>query len=104
MTVNIFSYPSGTGGNFWLFVAKRGEAGFSPVIYLCNMVTGKELAAGKAGREKPLPLEDNPLHAAGCRVVLPVRMVLKLYDVIAARVPFGYEDESGFHYGVHIAS
>ena len=104
MTVNAISHPIRTGGNFGLFVAKRWKADLFHVIYLCNMVTGKELAAGQAGREKPLPLENNLLHVAGRGMVLPARMVMKLCDVIVARVPFGYEDESGFHYGVHIAS
>jgi len=67
------------------------------------MVTGKELAAGRADQERPLSLEDNHRQFAGRQVAFPVHMVAKLCDAIASRVPFGYEDENGFHYGADLA-
>ena len=33
-------------------------------------------------------------------VRFPVWVIAKLYAAIEARVPVGYEDETGFHYGL----
>ena len=72
-------------------------------IYLRNMVTGKELAASGAEQERPLSLKDEHLQSSGCQVGFSARMVARLCDVIASRVPSGYEDEYGFHYGADLA-
>jgi hypothetical protein len=37
-------------------------------------------------------------HEAG----FPVRIIAKLRAEIASRIPVGYEDETGFHYGVKV--
>jgi hypothetical protein len=67
------------------------------------MVTGKELTARCVEQTKPLPSEGNIMRIAGLGVGFPVRSLVKLCGVIESRVPFGYEDEEGFHYGASSA-
>lgn len=40
------------------------------------------------------------LRIAWHEVSFPVRIIAKLRAAIEARVPVGYEDETGFHYGM----
>jgi hypothetical protein len=42
----------------------------------------------------------NAVQTAGPKAGLPVRIIAKWHAAIASRVPIGYEDETGFHYGV----
>ena len=63
------------------------------------MVTGKVLATGRAGLKSAPSANGNHLRAAGRGVALPVRMIAKLRSAVKSRVPFGYEDAAGFHYG-----
>lgn len=86
-------------GNFCLFVAKRWKAILHPLVDTHNMVTGKVLATGRAGLKSAPSANGNHLRAAGRGVALPVRMIAKLRSAVKSRVPFGYEDAAGFHYG-----
>jgi len=42
----------------------------------------------------------NSLRIAWHEVRFPVRIIAKLRAAIEARVPVGYEDETGFHYSM----
>ncbi len=67
------------------------------------MVTGKELATGHVDQTMTLPSDGNIIRIAGYKVGLPVCIVTRLCGVIESRVPIGYEDEGGFHYGANLA-
>ena len=50
----------------------------------------------------PLPLACNDNQIAGHEVGSPARIIALLRASIKSHVPVGYEDESGFHYGVDV--
>jgi len=90
-------------GNFCLFVAKRSEALFDRNLYLCNMVTGKELTTGTADRATPAAGDKSGRQIEGHRVGFPVWFAAKLSGMMESKAPLGYEDESGFHWGADLA-
>jgi hypothetical protein len=53
-----------------------------------------------SGTTTVLPCESNPieLERRGARFL--VRIITKVCEAITSRMPVGYEDETGFHYGV----
>jgi hypothetical protein len=62
------------------------------------MITGSQLAERHV--EQTMPSSSaNTLRIAWHEVRFPVRIIAKLRAAIEARVPVGYEDETGFHYG-----
>ncbi|HTY87840.1 MAG TPA: hypothetical protein VMB80_10280 [Candidatus Acidoferrum sp.] len=63
------------------------------------MVTGTELAVQQIAGVMPLPLERNGGRIAWYQVGSPVRIAAILRAALAAKVPEGYQNESGFHYG-----
>ncbi len=67
------------------------------------MVTGKELATGQFDQTTSLTADSNIVRIAGHKVSVPVRIIAKLCGVMETRVPVGYEDEGGFHYGLDMA-
>jgi hypothetical protein len=67
------------------------------------MVTGKELTAGYVEQTLPLSSDGNITQTVGHRVGFPVWIVAKLCGVMESRVPVGYEDKGGFHYGADLA-
>jgi hypothetical protein len=67
------------------------------------MVTGKELTAGCVEQTMPLSSDGNIMRVAGHKAGLLVRIVTQLCGMVEAYVPFGYEDEGGFHYGANLA-
>jgi hypothetical protein len=89
--------------NFCLFVAKRGKANSHPFVDAYNMVTGKALATEGAGRKNAPSVGGNHLRVAGRGVGFPARMIARLRSVIGSRVPFGYQDTAGFHFGTQAA-
>jgi hypothetical protein len=89
--------------NFWLFVAKRGKASFRRITDTHNMVTGKELATGRVDRATPLVPDSKSMQVEGHKVGSPVRIIAKLCGVMKSKVPVGYEDEGGFHFGADLA-
>ena len=72
-------------------------------MHLHNMVTGKELVAGCAGQTLPPQIDGDCVRTTEHKAGFPVRSLVKLYRLIKSRVPIGYEDETGFHYGVNLA-
>ena len=50
----------------------------------------------------PLPLACNDNQIAWHEVGSPARIIALLRASIKSHVPVGYEDESGFHYGVDV--
>jgi len=68
------------------------------------MVTGKELATGNDDQAMPLAVDSNFGRIAGHKDRVLVRLVAKLSGAMKSRVPLGYEDEGGFHYGADLAS
>jgi len=90
-------------GNFCLFVAKRGRACSRLNIYLRNMVTGKELATVNDDQAMPLAGDSNFGRIAQHQGSVLVRLVAKLSGAMKSRVPLGYEDDGGFHYGADLA-
>ncbi|MFZ1072466.1 MAG: hypothetical protein WAO21_03425 [Verrucomicrobiia bacterium] len=89
--------------NFWLFVAKKRKACFRLNSDLRNMVTGNGLATGHVDPMMPLTVDSNTIRIAGHQFGLPFRVIARLCGMIESRVPIGYEDEGGFHYGVNLA-
>jgi hypothetical protein len=67
------------------------------------MVTGKELATGNVDRAMPLTVDGNTMRIAGHKDGVPVGVIAMLCGVMESRVPVGYEDEDGFHYGANLA-
>ena len=67
------------------------------------MVTGNELGTGKADEGSPVPVESVHERGAGLGAGVLVRGVVKLRDAIRSRVPIGYQDDEGFHYGTSLA-
>jgi hypothetical protein len=67
------------------------------------MVTGKELVTKCVDQTIPLSVHGNNLRMAGHKVGFPAQITATLCGVIESRVPFGYEDEAGFHYGASSA-
>jgi hypothetical protein len=63
------------------------------------MITGTQLSAQRTVRATPLPLARIDNRIAWHEVGSPVRIIAILRASIKSRVPVGYEDESGFHYG-----
>jgi len=53
-----------------------------------------------SGTTTALPCESNAieLERRGARFL--VRIITKVWEAITSRMPVGYEDETGFHYGV----
>jgi hypothetical protein len=63
------------------------------------MIAGSQLAERHVEQTMPSSSASNPLRIAWHEVRFPVRIIAKLRAAIEARVPVGYEDETGFHYG-----
>jgi len=72
-------------------------------VHLCNMVTGKELVTGHVNRTMPELVDGNHVGMFGPGKGFLIRNILRLCGVVESRVPFGYEDEDGFHYGASTA-
>ena len=66
------------------------------------MVTGKELVPGGADQAVS-SVEGDSVRMAEREGRFPARMIVKLRSVIKSRVPVGFEDASGFHYGANSA-
>jgi hypothetical protein len=64
------------------------------------MIAGTQLAERRIEKTTPLPLDRNNNQIAWHEVGSPVRIIAKLRAAIEARVPVGYEDETGFHYSM----
>ena len=67
------------------------------------MVAGKQLARGRVEQTTPVPSDGDRTRMAGRRGGFPIRDIAKLCSVVESRVPIGYEDESGFHYGANLS-
>ena len=67
------------------------------------MGTGKALATGNADRAMPLSVDSGTMQIEGHKAGLPLRIIAMLCGVMEIRVPVGYEDEGGFHYGADLA-
>jgi len=65
----------------------------------CNMIVDSQLA-GRTVQETTLPATVSKLWFVRHEVNLPARVMAKLRAVIEARIPVGYEDETGFHYSL----
>jgi hypothetical protein len=64
------------------------------------MVAGNRLATWQDEPTRSLS-SARTVQIAWQEVSFPVRIIAKLRAAIEARVPVGYEDETGFHYGLH---
>ena len=67
------------------------------------MVTGKELVTGNVDKTLSAPIDSGRTRTTRHKAGFPVRSLVKLYRVIKPGAPIGYEDETGFHYGVNLA-
>jgi hypothetical protein len=63
------------------------------------MITGSQLA-GHQVEQTMSSSSAGTLQIAWHEASFPVRIVAKLRAAIEARVPVGYEDETGFHYSL----
>jgi hypothetical protein len=63
------------------------------------MIVDSKLAGRNAG-ERMSPACVSKLRFVRHEVNFPARIVGKLRAMIEARVPVGYEDETGFHYSL----
>jgi len=68
-------------------------------VNIRNVIAGNQLAGRSVGQMMPLPFERQARRIAWHRVGSPTRIIQILNAAIEARVPIGYEDETGFHYG-----
>jgi hypothetical protein len=69
-------------------------------ITATNHVWDGELAERNIAPKMPSQAARNVVAPAWHATRFPVRIIAKLRAAIASRVPVGYEDETGFHYGV----
>jgi hypothetical protein len=70
------------------------------------MIAGSQLAERHVEQTMPSSSANTlriALRIAWHEVRFPVRIIAKLRAAIEARVPVGYEDETGFHYGADAA-
>ena len=65
-----------------------------------NMIAGTQLAKHDAEPITSLSFGRSPVQIEWCEVRFPVQIMAKLCGAIEFRVPTGYEDETGFHYGL----
>jgi len=52
------------------------------------------------GTTTALPCERNAIEIEWREASFLVRIITKVCEAITSRMPVGYEDETGFHYGV----
>jgi hypothetical protein len=90
-------------GNFYKQVGKGWRARPGIWVDARNMVAGTQLAEKRTGEMMPLPLDRNSGRIAWHQIGSPVRIIAILRATLKARVPVGYEDEAGFHYGAEAA-
>jgi hypothetical protein len=64
------------------------------------MIAGTQLAGQRIAKAAPLPSNCNHNQVAWHKVGSPARIIATLRAAIKARVPVGYEDETGFHYSM----
>jgi hypothetical protein len=69
-------------------------------ITVAHDVWNGKLAERFVSPTMPLPSARKAVPTAGPNAGFPVRIIAKWRAAIASRVPVGYEDETGFHYGV----
>ena len=69
----------------------------------CNVIATKWLAKKCLERTMALPSGGDGLQSAGPEAGSAVQIITKLRSTIEARVPVGYEDENGFHFGADAA-
>ena len=67
------------------------------------MIAGSQLAERHVEQTMSSSSAGNPLRIAWHEVRFPIRFIAKLRAVIEARVPVGYEDETGFHYSMKVS-
>ena len=65
----------------------------------CNVIAANWLAKRCLERTMALASNGDTRRTTGHEVGSSVRIVTKLRATLEARVPVGYEDETGFHYG-----
>jgi hypothetical protein len=64
------------------------------------MIAGSQLAERHVEQTMSSSSAGNPLRIAWHEVRFSVRIIAKLCAAIEARAPVGYEDATGFHYGM----
>jgi len=64
------------------------------------MITVIQLADERVEAMMPLAMGPSAIEVKWHDVRFPVRIAAKLYSAIESRIPVGYEDETGFHYGI----
>ncbi|MGD0207592.1 MAG: hypothetical protein ABSC89_08310 [Verrucomicrobiota bacterium] len=70
---------------------------FPRVTVIMNIFHERRTAGGTT---TALPCESNPIELARRGARFLVRIITKVCEAITSRMPVGYEDETGFHYGV----
>jgi hypothetical protein len=68
-----------------------------------NMIADSQLAECHVEQTMFSSAIGNPLRAAWYEASFPVCIIAKLRAAIEARAPVGYEDETGFHYGMRVS-
>ena len=84
-------------GNFCKKVRKLWRAGFHIRLNIRNMITGMQLPSQSVG-QSVWSVHRQHAWAARQGSGLGIRIRDSLWAFILARVPMGYEDETGFHY------
>jgi hypothetical protein len=64
------------------------------------MITGVQLTDERLESVMPLELGPSLMDVKWYEARFPVRIIAKLFSAVESRIPVGYEDETGFHYGV----
>ena len=68
----------------------------------CNVIATKWLAKRCLAHPTALPSGGNAVQTTGSYDGSAVQVITRLRATIEARVPVGYEDETGFHYGADV--
>jgi hypothetical protein len=68
----------------------------------CNVIAANWLAKRCLERTMALPSSGSVLQTRVPEVGPAIQIIKKLRATLESRVPVGYEDETGFHYGADV--
>jgi hypothetical protein len=68
----------------------------------CNVIATKWLAKRCLEYQMALSSGGNAVQTTGPKDGPAIQPIIRLRATIEARVPVGYEDETGFHYGADV--
>jgi len=79
--------------------SRNGRRMFGGFIIVAQDAENGQLAEHYVQSTMPLPSAGETVRTARRKAGFSVRIISKWRGAIASRVPVGYENETGFHYG-----